>query len=76
MSNEFSISLPDHFSFPFEPCMFVNPLQDERMRVNVLEFMKPDQDEIQNSFMRNLFEAIEEGKVGIFESPTGTVSWE
>lgn len=56
--------------------MFVNPLQDERMRVNVLEFMKPDQDEIQNSFMRNLFEAIEEGKVGIFESPTGTVSWE
>jgi Rad3-related DNA helicase len=31
-------------------------------------------DEIQKRFMRVLFEVIEHQKVGIFESPTGTVS--
>lgn len=29
---------------------------------------------IQNEFMKNLFELIESKKLGIFESPTGTVS--
>ena len=29
--------------------------------------------EIQKAFMRNLYIALERGKVGIFESPTGTV---
>lgn len=29
---------------------------------------------IQHDFMTNLYTVIEEGKLGIFESPTGTVS--
>lgn len=29
---------------------------------------------IQNDFMKNLYSVIEDGKLGIFESPTGTVS--
>ena len=29
---------------------------------------------IQLDFMKNLYQCIEEGKLGIFESPTGTVS--
>ena len=29
--------------------------------------------DIQYEFMKNLYQVIEEGKVGIFESPTGTV---
>ena len=29
--------------------------------------------DIQEDFMRKLYAAIEEGKIGIFESPTGTV---
>ena len=30
--------------------------------------------EIQNDFMHHLYETLEKGKIGIFESPTGTVS--
>ena len=30
---------------------------------------------IQRDFMRNLYTALERGKVGIFESPTGTVGF-
>lgn len=29
--------------------------------------------DIQEMFMRTLYQALEQGKVGIFESPTGTV---
>lgn len=29
---------------------------------------------IQLDFMKNLYQCIEQGKLGIFESPTGTVS--
>lgn len=29
---------------------------------------------IQHDFMRSLYKTLEEGKLGIFESPTGTVS--
>ncbi|KAH9824907.1 hypothetical protein DFH28DRAFT_1091401 [Melampsora americana] len=48
MSDAFSLSPPEEFSFPFTPY------------------------HIQKDFMRNLFQAVEEHKVGIFESPTGT----
>lgn len=30
---------------------------------------------IQNDFMKNLYSLLEEKKLGIFESPTGTVSY-
>ena len=30
---------------------------------------------IQEDFMKNLYDALENDKVGIFESPTGTVSY-
>ena len=29
---------------------------------------------IQNDFMKGLYATLEEGKIGLFESPTGTVS--
>lgn len=29
--------------------------------------------DIQNEFMQNLYNVLDEGKIGIFESPTGTV---
>ena len=29
---------------------------------------------IQNDFMKSLYTTLEEGKIGLFESPTGTVS--
>ena len=32
--------------------------------------------DIQEDFMKNLYSAIEDKKIGIFESPTGTVSIE
>ena len=31
--------------------------------------------DIQEDFMRNLYATIEDGKIGIFESPTGTVEY-
>lgn len=39
----------------------------------VFEFPFPPYD-IQTEFMKKLYETLESGKFGIFESPTGTVS--
>ena len=37
-------------------------------------FPFPKAYDIQIDLMRNVFRAIEDGKIGVFESPTGTVS--
>lgn len=58
-----------------------NPIKE--MAVNVPSATESPEDfsfpfkpyNIQVDFMRSLYKALNEGKIGIFESPTGTVSF-
>lgn len=53
-----AVTIPDYGEAIAPPASFPFPFQPY---------------DIQDSFMRNLFDAINNRKIGIFESPTGTV---
>lgn len=58
----------------FDPAVIFQEGREKRMENGRAQFPFPYQPyDIQEQFMQALYSALDQGKVGIFESPTGTV---